>query len=168
MLAHNAVSLPSMGWRHPFAEMERLARQMDSMANAIFRRPGARIAMPKEFPATNITEDNEKYYIYAELPGMKADDIRLEAAGKKLAISGERKIQTKGENARYHRRERDAGKFSRVIGLSGGVDADTVDAKLVNGLLTVAIAKSAAAKAKQITVKTRFVPKLEILRLFRV
>jgi len=34
------------------------------------------------------------------------------------------------------------------------VDADSVDAKLANGLLTVAIAKSEAAKAKQITVKT--------------
>jgi HSP20 family protein len=85
---------------------------------------------------------------------MKAEDIKLEVTGRNLAVTGERKIQSEGEGARYHRREREAGRFSRIVGLPGDVDADSVDAKLVNGILTVAIAKSAAAKAKQITVKT--------------
>jgi HSP20 family protein len=109
--------------------------------------------MPKVFPAINITEDKEKYYVRAELPGMKANEVQVEVTGRNLAISGERKIQSEGENAKYHRREREAGKFSRVIGLPGEVNADSVDARLVNGLLTVTIDKSMAAKPKQITVK---------------
>jgi HSP20 family protein len=153
MLTRNVFGLPSTGWRNPFAELEHLSRQMDLLTNTMFGRPGARIMMPKIFPAINITEDKDKYYVRAELPGMKADDIKLEVIGRNLAIAGERKIQSEGDNARYHRREREAGRFSRVIGLPGDVDADSVDAKLVNGLLTVAIAKSAAARAKQITVK---------------
>lgn len=77
----------------------------------------------------------------------------MEVTGNNLSISGERKIQSEGKNAKYHRKEREAGKFSRIISLPGEVDSDSVEAKLVNGLLTVAIVKSAAAKPKQITVK---------------
>lgn len=154
MLTRNVFGSPSMGWRNPFADLENLTRRMDLLTNALYGRPGARLAMPKVFPAINITEDKDKYYVRAELPGMKAGDIKLEVTGRNLAITGERKIQSEGENVRYHRREREPGRFSRIVGLPGEVDADSVDAKLVNGLLTVAIAKSAAAKAKQITVKT--------------
>ncbi len=154
MLTRNVFGLPSMGWRNPFADLENLTRQIDMLTNAIQGRRGTSFTMQKVFPAINITEDKENYYVRAELPGMKAEDINLEVTGRNLAIAGERKIQSEGENVRYHRRERDAGRFSRIIGLPGDLDADSVDAKLVNGLLTVAIAKSAAAKAKQITVKT--------------
>ena len=153
MLKRNMFGLPSMGWRNPFADFENLTRQMDLLTNAMYGRPGARLVTPKVFPAINITEDKDKYYVRAELPGMKAEDIKLEVTGRNLAITGERKIHSESENARYHRRERDAGRFSRIVALPGEVDADSVDAKLVNGLLTVSIAKSAAAKAKQITVK---------------
>jgi HSP20 family protein len=52
----------------------------------------------------------------------------------------------------YHRREREAGKFSRVIGLPGDINTDKVDAKLANGMLTVTIAKAEASKPKQITI----------------
>ncbi len=154
MLTRNVFGLPSMGWRNPFADLENLTRRMDLLTNAMYGRPGTSFMMPKVFPAINITEDKDKYYVRAELPGIKAEDIKLEVTGKNLAITGERKIQSEGKNVRYHRREREAGRFSRIVGLPGDVDADSVDAKLVAGLLTVAIAKSAAAKAKQITVKT--------------
>jgi HSP20 family protein len=71
-----------------------------------------------------------------------------------LAISGERKIGAEEEGARYHRREREAGTFSRMIGLPGDIDPDKVDAKLENGILTVEVSKAEAAKPKQITVKS--------------
>jgi HSP20 family protein len=142
-----------MGRRNPFADLEDLTRRMDLLTNAIYGRHGMNFMMSKVFPAINITEDKEKYYVRAELPGIKANELQVEVTGRNLAISGERKIQSEGENAKYHRREREAGKFSRVIGLPGEVNADSVDARLVNGLLTVIIAKSVAAKPKQITVK---------------
>ncbi|MGB8425936.1 MAG: Hsp20 family protein, partial [Desulfobacterales bacterium] len=65
----------------------------------------------------------------------------------------ERQIPSEDENVRYHRRERDAGTFSRLIALPGEVDADKVEAKHVNGILTVAVPKAEAAKPKQITVR---------------
>lgn len=153
MLALNLFNSPSIGWRNPFTELDRLAHQLDWMTNAMFKQPGARMLMPKVFPAINVTEDKDKYYVRAELPGMKADDINLEVVGRNLSISGKREISSEGENAKYHRREREAGSFSRVFRLPEDVEADSVEAKLNDGLLTVAIAKSAATKTKQIEVK---------------
>jgi HSP20 family protein len=104
------------------------------------------------YPLINLTEDQGNYYIRAELPGVKAAELDIQASVNNLAITGERKI-TEEEGARYHRKEREAGKFSRIIGLPGDIDADKVDAKLEDGILTVVVPKAEAAKPKQITVR---------------
>jgi HSP20 family protein len=104
------------------------------------------------FPLTNLTEDKDKYYVRAELPGVKADGLEIQITGKNLAISGERKIAEAEEGARYHRREREAGTFSRMIGLPGEVDTDKVEANLENGVLTIVVSKAEIAKPKQISV----------------
>lgn len=153
MIARRLYNLPAMGWRNPFAEMDRISRQMDRLSNTFFgREPGLRFFPSRVFPAVNITEDKDRYVVRAELPGMKAEEIDLQVDGRNLMITGERKIHSEGEGAKYHRRERDAGKFSRVIGLPGDIDGDNVDAKMENGVLTVAIGKPEAVKPRQITI----------------
>ena len=152
MFARRLFDFPSMGWQHPFADLERMSRQMDRLTQAVMGRPGMNWLTARVFPAVNLTEDKEKYYIRAELPGIKADALDIQVNGRNLTITGERTIPSEGENIRYHRKEREAGKFSRVIGLPGDIDADQVNAKMVNGMLTVTIDKSEASKPKQITV----------------
>ncbi len=152
MVARGLFSYPTMGWRHPFAELERMSRQMDRLTQGWIGRPDLAWRSASVFPAINLTEDADNYYVRAELPGIKAHALDIQAVGKNLTISGERTIDSEGEKVRYHRREREAGKFSRIIGLPGDINTDKVDAKLVNGLLTVTIAKAEAAKPKQITI----------------
>jgi HSP20 family protein len=106
------------------------------------------------FPLINLTEDKDKYYVRAELPGVKGDELDIQVTGNNLAISGERKIATEEESARYHRREREAGTFSRMIGLPGEINSDKVEADLDNGILTIVISKAEIAKPKQITVSS--------------
>ena len=146
------MQYPFMKWRNPFLQMEGLARQMDWLTSGMLGGPELPLSSAKVFPAVNITEDTEKYYVRAELPGIKADELHLEVMGRNLSISGERKIQSEGEDAKYRRREREAGTFSRVISLPGDLNADSVGAEMVNGILTIAISKSEAAKPKQIPV----------------
>jgi HSP20 family protein len=105
------------------------------------------------FPSVNVSEDREKYYVRAELPGIKAEQLEIQATEKSLSISGERKIPAEEENARYHRREREAGNFSRMIGLPADIDSDKIEAKLDNGILTVALPKAESVKPRQIKVK---------------
>ena len=152
MFARGLFNYPTMGWRHPFAEFERMSREMDHLTKGLLGRPAMGWRPARVFPAINLTEDADSYYVRAELPGIKADALDIQAVGRNLTISGERTIASEGEKVHYHRREREAGKFSRVIGLPGDINTDKVDAKLVNGLLTVTIAKAEAAKPKQITI----------------
>lgn len=124
---------------------------MDRFANGLqpdfstYQKPGV-------FPALNLSEDAHNYYVRAELPGMDAGELDIQATGKKLSISGERKIVPEAEGTRYHRREREAGKFSRVLSLPGDIAATKIEAKLSNGILTIKIPKAEETKPRQITI----------------
>jgi len=141
-----------MGLRSAYGELDRMRQDMDRLmgdfGGRFFSMPAAGV-----FPLVNLTEDKEGYSVRAELPGLKADELNISATGNSLSISGERKIAREGQDIRYHRREREAGSFSRIVSLPGEVDSDKVDAKLKDGILTVHIPKAEVAKPKQITVK---------------
>ena len=86
MFARGLFNYPSMGWRHPFAELERMSRQMDRLTQGLVGRPGLGWLSAKVFPAINLTEDADNYYIRAELPGIKADALDIQAVGRNLNI----------------------------------------------------------------------------------
>jgi HSP20 family protein len=142
------------GWTRGsfFDELGRMQQQMVRLSEAlqprVFSRPTAGV-----FPAVNLTEDKDNYYLRAELPGVKSDALEIQVTGRNLSVSGERVIDTEGDGVRYHRREREGGKFSRIIGLPTDIDAEKVSAKLENGILTIQVPKAETAKPKQISVK---------------
>ncbi len=137
--------------RNAFEEFERTRQQMNELFGEVERRP-LRSFDAGVFPLINLTEDRDNYYVRAEMPGVKADELDIQATVNSLSISGERKIPSEGENVKYHRREREAGTFSRVVSLPGEVDMDKVEASHENGILTVMTPKAEAAKPKQIRV----------------
>lgn len=147
----------TVGWptrpRGYFDEVDRVRRDMDRLFGGLvgwpFVEPRAGV-----FPLTNVTEDERNYYVRAELPGMAPNDIDISATADSISISGERQIRAEKKEARYHRREREAGKFSRIIGMPGQVDTRKVEASYVDGVLTVVVPKAEAAKPKQIAVKS--------------
>jgi HSP20 family protein len=152
MLIRRLGEWPALNWRNPFEEIDRIRRQMDRMLGSYAAEaPGETFA--GVFPLTNLSEDKDAYYVRAELPGIKAGDLDISITGNTLSISGERAIPNQGESVKYHRREREAGSFSRVITLPGQVDADKVDAQSSNGVLTIVLPKAESAKPKQIAVK---------------
>jgi HSP20 family protein len=152
MLYRKFFNVPNWGFSRPFRDFDRLRRQMNELYGAL---SGGTLPMPSAgvFPLTNVTEDAENYYVRAELPGMKSDEMDLQVTADGISISGERKIPEQGNGARYHRREREAGKFSRLISLPGEIDVNKVEAAMENGVLKVIVPKSEAAKPRQITVK---------------
>ena len=152
MIYRRFFNVPTWRYRSPLDELHRLRQQMEQLhdgTSAPYQPASAGV-----FPLINLTQDKDKYYIRAELPGVKGDELDIQVTENNLAISGERKIAAEEEGARYHRREREAGTFSRIIGLPGDINSDNVDAKLENGILTVGVSKAEAAKPKQISVKS--------------
>jgi HSP20 family protein len=152
MIVRRLGGWPASDWRDAFSEMARLQRQMDRLFEGLstgqLRAPGAGV-----FPLMNVTEDKERYYVRAELPGTKAEDLDISIMGSSLSISGERKIPEEKEGTKYHRREREAGTFSRVISLPSDVNGAKVEARCNDGILTVVLPKAESAKPKQIAVK---------------
>ena len=152
MIYRRIFNVPTHRWKSPFEDFESMRRQMDRLYGELSSRsfPTHRAGV---FPLVNLTEDKDTYYIRAELPGMKADELDIQVTGNSISISGERKIAVEDETAKYHRREREAGKFSRMMDLPSQIDPEKVGARLVDGVLTLVIPKAEHEKPRQITVK---------------
>jgi HSP20 family protein len=152
MIYRRLFDLPTWRQRNPFDELERMRSQMDRVLEGWTGSPAFRPSAGV-FPAVNLTEDKDRYYVRAELPGIQSEDLDIQVTGKNLAISGERVVKPDAAEARFHRREREGGRFSRLIALPGDVDADRVEAKLANGILTISVAKAEASKPRQIKIQ---------------
>jgi len=152
MFYRTSFNPPAWRYRTPFDEFENMRQKMENLFGAFSHRPYQSVGAGV-FPAVNLTEDQESYYVRAEIPGIKNDDLNLNITENTLTIGGERKIPEESEEARYHRRERKAGKFSRAIALPGEVNPEKVEAALVNGVLTITVPKAEKVKPRQITVR---------------
>jgi len=95
------------------------------------------------WPQIDIDETDKEVRITAELPGLDERDVGLEIANGVLSISGEKKSESEDKNRRFS--ERYYGRFERRIPLQD-VDEDKISATFKNGILTIAVPKSAEAK----------------------
>jgi len=134
-------------------------------------RPGA-----GGFPAVNVAETDDRLTVEAELPGLDAGDVEVSVMGDELLLKGSRPGTSpesaagspegtgtraagagNGEERRgvvWHRRERGTGGFERRIPLPVPVDAARVEARLVDGVLTVTCPKSPEAQPRRIEVRS--------------
>lgn len=103
-------------------------------------------------PALDVYENKDNYTVKAELPGMKKEDIEVSLHEGTLSISGERKSETKHEDAEVYRAERFFGRFQRTVALPTAVAADQVKAAYKDGVLTITLPKTEEAKPKHIDV----------------
>ena len=99
----------------PLMGMNRLEREMDQLFRAVSRRSPS--FSRSNYPPLNLSEDDENFYVEAELPGLAIDDLEVQVAeGNQLSISGERK-RPEPEEASWHRQERAYGEFQRTVAL---------------------------------------------------
>lgn len=151
MIYRRIFGMPGWETRSPFAELEGMRRQMERLYQGFtspFVRPAAGV-----FPLINLTETKESYIVRAELPGVRTEELDIQATANSLSLAGERKIPDEDRGTRYHRRERESGRFSRVLSLPGEINPDKVEANLVNGILTIVVPKAKAAKPRQVSVR---------------
>lgn len=118
-------------------------------------------AMPRvgRFPAVNLSDDGEAIVVEAELPGLSPDQLEVSVHGDELVISGSRpepsaepKDESTARQTVWHRRERGTGSFERSLSLPVAVDAERVEAQLVDGVLRVTCPKAAEARRRTIAV----------------
>lgn len=137
----------------PVADFDQLRREMlrlfDNVAGDAFGDVNAGV-----FPPVNITQDGDNFYLRAEVPGIKPNELSISAVRNRVSLAGKREIQREHERASYHRKERAEGSFNRTVTLPTEVDAERVDARYADGILTLTLPKAEEAKPRQIAVRT--------------
>ncbi len=124
-----------------------LDRVFESSFNSFFRPLGS---LNRWNPAVDVHQDNEQFTVYAELPGLKKEEIEISLNGDTLTIGGERKHEATADQG--SRTERYFGKFQRSLTLPVPVNSEKVNATYTDGILKIVLPKAEEAKPKQIPV----------------
>jgi len=144
---------------------------------AHYRRQNSKNALERRMmdfsPKINLSEDENNYYIHADLPGMNKDQVKMEItddhtftiSGERESIKdsdkddkakeGETKETKKAEkkNKKYHRVECSYGKFERSFSIPENVDLNNIQAKMENGVLEVTFKKAEPPKNQKRTIQ---------------
>jgi HSP20 family protein len=135
-----------LGYWDPFADISRLHDRVFAHGSSVERELAFK-------PAVDIFEDDNGVHVNAELAGVKPEDIKVNVENNVLTISGQRKLASDDKRDGYHRVERFYGNFTRSFALTDEVDAQNIEAKYAEGVLTVSLKKRPAAKSRAIEVK---------------
>jgi HSP20 family protein len=139
---------------NPFQEFESLLDRYSKSSGNLMRGPsGTDLSFADWAPSVDIDEQDDKYVIKADLPGVEKKDIDVKLENGMLSIRGEKRTETESGNGKRHRTERFHGTFARSFTLPDSVDVDNVDASYKDGVLTLAIPKKEQAKPKSIDIK---------------
>jgi len=126
----------------PFGEMRRIQKDMDRLFNKFGEGATTEVSSSFWRPAVDIRETNEFFIIHADLPGMRREDIKIDLLDNVLTISGERNLEKKEENEKYHKLERNYGKYSRSVNIPKGVAQHQIKANFRDGVLEVLVPKA--------------------------
>jgi HSP20 family protein len=146
----------------PTREMMTLREAMDRLFDDAFTRPFSLIrdgGSTWSAPAIDMYQTANEVVVKAALPGIQADEVQINVTGDTTApvvtIKGEMKHEEEKKDKSWHIREQRWGAFERSVMLPTGVISDRAKADFDNGILTITLPKSAEAKPKTITVKTK-------------
>ncbi|MGZ4402312.1 MAG: Hsp20/alpha crystallin family protein [Gaiellaceae bacterium] len=102
-------------------------------------------------PLVDLEEQDDAYTLEAELPGVKKEDVKIEYAGNELTISGE--IKERERKGVLRRKVRRTGGFLYRVVLPEQVDAEHIEAKLQDGVLSIRVPKAEKAVRRKIEIK---------------
>src|SRR5215213_2638098 len=134
--------VPSMLYGSPFRDLRRLQEEMERLTRSATAAQG--------FPAINVYAHQDGIVITAELLGVNEGDLDISVHRDTVTLRGERQDQTEAQGC--HRRERRSGPFGRTFSLPFQVDPERVEAKLLNGILTLTLHRPEQDKPKRIRV----------------
>jgi len=105
-------------------------------------------------PRVDIKEEDKRFVIYADVPGVDPEQIEVSMEKGILTIKGERTVENREQNGKFTRLERSHGVFHRRFALPDSADADGVTAHGKHGVLEIVIPKKAETTPRRITINT--------------
>ena len=128
-----------MAPRDPFANFERMRREMDELFGDVLDRAG--MATRRGWtPRVDLfyCGDPPRAIVKVELAGVDPDAVAIELRGRQLLVAGERRADTQ-QDPLYQRMEIERGPFRRVVELGADVEADSARASFEDGVLRIEI-----------------------------
>jgi len=99
----------------------------------------------------NVRDEEDIYVLSALVPGLKADDLSIQVLDDVVRIEGE---YLQDEND-YLVNELPSGAFHRALRMPVPINADEVEAKINDGVLTLRLPKAESARPKKIKVAVK-------------
>ena len=103
-------------------------------------------------PPVDVHEENDRFVLRADIPGVEAKDIEISAEDGLLTIRGIRATKERSDSDGYEHVERFTGTFLRRFTLPKSAQSDSIKAHYTNGVLQIEILKQTRVEAKRITV----------------
>ncbi len=138
----------------PWSIVDLLHRDLDRIAQSRFGGDDTESPVANWVPAVDIVEQNDRFVLRADVPGVDPEDIEVSMDAGVLTVSGERKSENVTEGEGFRRVERASGRFFRRFNLPDSADAEGITAQSSNGILEVSIPKLPEVQARRITVKS--------------
>lgn len=136
----------------PSRGFESIARRMSNLAGEFEK--GVSFEFGGFSPRIDISEDENKLYVNAELPGIEKEDVKLSVnEDNLLLISGNKKNDEDREKRSFIRVERNFGEFSRSLVLPENINRESIAAKFENGILYITLDKIEPEKPKEIKIE---------------
>jgi HSP20 family protein len=137
----------------PWREFDELRARMDELMTGVFASATAGNGTGGWTPLANVTETDYAYLVEVDVPGVKRNDISVEATGHDVVITGE--IKQKERAGLLRSRTRRVGRFEYRVSLPADGNADGITAEVSDGVLTVRVPKDEAAKPRRIEITSR-------------
>ena len=124
----------------------------DSFLNDFFMPTERR--MGNWFPAMDVHETDSKYLVHLDLPGINKEDIHVTMENGILTVKGESNTEDKEEkDGKLIRHERHMGSYMRQFTVGSEVEADAIDAKFDNGVLSLELKKIEKSEPSKLEIK---------------
>lgn len=125
--------------------LESMSRELSGMVDEMARRSFYHFSQSLAWqPAVNVYEDDASLYFCVELAGLHKEQVQVEVAENRVTVRGERAVQLPPDcpaGVSMLRLEINSGPFERVIKLPALADADTTQARLIDGFLWIEMRK---------------------------
>ena len=137
----------------PFGTISLFSGDHDNLIEEVFGRAAKAMHRPEDTTlAVDIYEDEGKYVLKADLPGVAKEDVQVTLVEGVLTIDAQAKPAESPEKAHWLRRERRHGHYLRSIQLGGAIDGDKIAASLKNGVLELTLPKPDKVERKTIAI----------------
>ena len=138
---------PLFDW-DPFRALERVQAELDTASGQ------SNDSYAPGFPPIDVWSGEAGAFVTAEVPGIEPGELDISVVGDTVKLAGARAAEPAAEGETWLRRERGHGAFERSLRLPFKVDAEAVEARFKNGVLTIRLPKASAERSRKVEIQT--------------